>query len=116
MHMLGPRLSTHVLDTERGRPAPGVVVTLDRLTVAGAARVARATTDDGGRIADLVDGGLEPGTYRLIFDTGAYLVTQGHSRPFLNRLAVEFETEADAHHYHIPLLLAPFSATTYRGS
>jgi 5-hydroxyisourate hydrolase len=110
------RLSTHVLDTELGRPAAGVVVTLERLTVAGASYMARLTTDDGGRIADLVEGGLEPGTYRLVFDTGAYLVSQGHDRPFLHRIAVEFEADAESHHHHIPLVLAPFSATTYRGT
>jgi 5-hydroxyisourate hydrolase len=111
-----PRLSTHVLDVERGVPAAGVGVTLERLDGPKPGVLARARTDDGGRIAELPEGGLEAGSYRLAFEAGAYLAAHGHDPPFLQRVVVEFRARADAHHYHIPLLLAPFSATTYRGS
>jgi len=92
-------LSTHVLDTAAGRPAAGVRVELFR----GDERVAGAETDDDGRIGALAD--VEAGAYRLVF----------HPRsPFFRR--VELELALDEGHYHVPLLLAPYSCTTYRGS
>jgi 5-hydroxyisourate hydrolase len=92
-------LSTHVLDTERGRPAPGVRVEL----FDGAERVAAAETDGDGRIAALAE--VERGAYRLVFHPPS---------PFFRR--VELEVALDEGHYHVPLLLAPYSCTTYRGS
>jgi 5-hydroxyisourate hydrolase len=111
----GPRISTHVLDTARGHPAAGVRVVLDRLGASEAVRVGEAETNGDGRIADLARGPVEPGRYRLAFDTSGYLAGAGE-RAFLQRVVVEFEARAGDHHYHIPLLLAPFGATTYRGS
>ena len=93
-------LSTHVLDTERGRPAPRVRVELLR----GDELVAAAETDDDGRIKELA-GDLAPGRYRLVFHPPS---------PFFRR--VELELELGSGHYHVPLLVAPFSCTTYRGS
>ena len=93
-------LSTHVLDTELGRPAKGVLVELCR----AAEEVASAETDDDGRIAGLGDQ-LEPGAYRLVFHPPS---------PFFRR--VELELALEDGHYHVPLLLAPYSCTTYRGS
>jgi 5-hydroxyisourate hydrolase len=91
--------STHVLDTAAGRPAAGVAVELLR---AGEA-VARAETDADGR-ARLADG-LEPGRYSLVFHPPS---------PFFRR--VELEVELEAGHYHVPLLVSPFSCASYRGS
>jgi 5-hydroxyisourate hydrolase len=93
-------LSTHVLDTERGAPARGVRVELLR----GDELVAAAETNDDGRIPTLA-GELEPGSYRLVFHPAS---------PFFRR--IELELELGEGHYHVPLLIAPYSCTTYRGS
>ncbi len=92
-------LSTHVLDTERGRPASGVLVEL----FGGGERVAAGETDADGRIGALAE--VEAGTYRLVFHPPS---------PFFRR--VELEVVLAEGHYHVPLLLSPYSCTTYRGS
>jgi 5-hydroxyisourate hydrolase len=103
-------LSTHVLDTERGLPAQGVPVSLFR----GRRRLAGGQTDADGRIARLAQG-LAPGGYHLLFDLLTYFAAQGRPRPFLRRLDLELSLDEDRH-YHVPLLLAPYACTTYRGS
>jgi 5-hydroxyisourate hydrolase len=92
-------LSTHVLDTAAGRPAAGVSVELLR----DGASVAGVTTDVDGR-ARLADA-LEPGVYSLVFHPPS---------PFFRR--VELEVELTVGHYHVPLLVSPFSCASYRGS
>ncbi|TML60125.1 MAG: hydroxyisourate hydrolase [Actinobacteria bacterium] len=92
-------LSTHVLDTERGRPASGVRVELWREDL-----VTAAETDADGRIAELA-ADLEPGVYRLFFRPPS---------PFFKGIGVE--VELDDGHYHIPLLVSSYGCTTYRGS
>ena len=92
-------LSTHVLDTGAGRPASDVLVTLHR----GDEELAVAYTDGDGR-AHLADG-LDPGAYRLVFHPPS---------PFFRR--VELEVELDDGHYHVPLLVSPYSCASYRGS
>lgn len=94
-------ISTHVLDTGRGEPARGVTVELFR----GDDLVASGKTDDDGRIAQLAGDELGPGAYRLVFPP---------SSPFFRR--VEVEVELGPGHYHVPLLLAPYSCAIYRGS
>jgi 5-hydroxyisourate hydrolase len=105
-------ITTHVLDTALGRPAAGVEIRLFR----GAAELARGTTNDDGRIADLLaPGTLEAGTHRLTFATGPYFAATG--RPvFYPEVSIEFTVAAPGEHYHIPLLLSPFGYSTYRGS
>jgi 5-hydroxyisourate hydrolase len=103
-------ISTHVLDTERGQPAQGVPVAL----FAGPRQVADGHTDADGRIARLA-ADLEVGTYRLVFDVATYFAGQGRPAPFLQRLSLEV-TMAEDRHYHVPLLLAAYACTTYRGS
>ena len=92
-------ISTHVLDTERGRPAAGVHVELYR----GEELVGSGETDDDGRIRELGEGG--PGTYRLVFHPPS---------PFFKR--VELELELEAGRYHIPLLISSYGCASYRGS
>ena len=105
-------ISTHVLDTETGMPAANVPVTLYRLDVGERpARMTQAMTDGEGRVRDLLGRTLLPGTYRLEMD-----VARGRERPFFTRFAVDFEVRDTGRSYHIPLLLAPFGMTTYRGS
>jgi 5-hydroxyisourate hydrolase-like protein (transthyretin family) len=93
-------LSTHVLDTERGRPESDVRVELFR----GDKQVAGGETDGDGRIAPLAEE-LEPGSYRLVFHPPS---------PYFRRVELELELE-DGHH-HIPLLVSSYSCATYRGS
>jgi len=103
-------LSTHVLDVERGVPAAGVPVRLFH----DDAPVAEAHTNADGRIPELAT--LEAGVYRITFDAQAYFAGQGRPAPFLRRVAIEFEVEPGARHYHVPLLLSAFACTSYRGS
>ena len=105
-------LSTHVLDTERGAPASGVAI----VVYAGDRQLARSETNSEGRVPDLVGRSLDPGAYRLVFEVGAYFAALGRTDPFLREVAIEFRVTADQPHYHIPLLLAPYACTTYRGS
>ncbi|HEX5013484.1 MAG TPA: hydroxyisourate hydrolase [Candidatus Limnocylindrales bacterium] len=107
-----PTISTHVLDTERGAPAAGVRVTLYRLDVGTAPiRMTQALTDDDGRVRDLLGRPLTPGDYRLEFD-----VAGRSDDTFFTRFAVDVSIADTARSYHVPLLLAPYSMTTYRGS
>jgi 5-hydroxyisourate hydrolase len=94
-------LSTHILDTASGRPAPGVAVALEK----DGAVIARGVTDADGRIAPLASS-LEPGRYRLVFDLEAR---------FFRRVALDVEIGAESK-YHVPLLVTPFAVTSYRGS
>jgi len=95
-------LSTHVLDTAAGRPAAGVPV---RLLSAGL-EVATGITDDDGRVGSLAD--VNQGIYQLVFGTSAYST-------FFPEVTITFVVSDDRHH-HVPLLLSPFSYSTYRGS
>lgn len=104
-------LSTHILDAVTGKPASGVAVTLsafDGTVLAGAA------TDDDGRIGGL-GGDLAVGRYRLQFDTAGYFTTQGITG-FYPEVLIAFEITDAASHYHVPVLLSPYSYSTYRGS
>ena len=113
------RLTTHILDTMHGGPAAGVDV---RVFATGDARtlVASATTDDDGRAAQpLLDGAaFVTGTYELEFDVGEYFRRRGAelAEPaFLDTVVIRFAVNADED-YHVPLLVSPWSYSTYRGS
>lgn len=106
-----PTISTHVLDTGSGRPAEGVIVILYRLDVGDApARLTQALTDSDGRIADLCGRPLAVGEYRMEFR-----IAEGRGG-FFSRISVDFRVTDAKRSYHVPLLLAPYSLTTYRGS
>jgi 5-hydroxyisourate hydrolase len=107
-----PTISTHVLDTERGVPAQGVHVTLYRLDVGpgGPIRMTQALTDGDGRIRDLLERPLVASDYRLEFDVAH------EDASFFTRVSVDVRITDTKRSYHIPLLLAPYSMTTYRGS
>jgi 5-hydroxyisourate hydrolase len=107
-----PTISTHVLDITRGEPAAGVVVTLSRLDGKGKEEIVRDTDADG-RIADF--GEPVAGSFRLSFDVGGYYKKKG-GRAFLQRATIDFEITETNRRYHIPLLMSPFSCSTYRGS
>ena len=113
-----PSITTHVLDTARGRPARGVAVMLEVVRGPNDAEVlARGATDQDGRLRELLPAGhaLVPGTYRLTFDTGAYFAAQ-HAPTFYPEVAIVFAVRDAGEHYHVPLLLSPFGYSTYRGS
>jgi 5-hydroxyisourate hydrolase len=96
-------ISTHVLDTERGEPAAGVIVELYR----GDDLLTAAETDGDGRIVELSDGQLEAGTYRLVFHPPS---------TFFRRVELEIAVDDPNRHYHVPLLVSPYSCASYRGS
>ena len=109
-------ITTHVLDTSRGRPAAGVPVTLEVESPGGWTLVGKGTTNADGRVADLVtDDSITMGVYRLIFATAEYFAGQG-VKGFYPQVTVTFQIEDATQHYHVPLLLNPFGYSTYRGS
>jgi 5-hydroxyisourate hydrolase len=105
-------LSTHVLDSARGRPAADVGV---RLEAADGAALASARTGADGRIGGFGTEPLAAGTYRLVFDTAGYFEATGQ-RGFYPEVSIAFSIVDPAEHYHVPLLLAPYAYSTYRGS
>jgi len=112
-------VTTHVLDTSSGRPAEGVPVVLERAAPEGDGWevVGRGVTDADGRQRDLAPDGrrLAPGRYRLTFDTAAYFTRTGR-QAFFPEVAVVFAIGEGDRHEHVPLLLAPYGYSTYRGS
>jgi 5-hydroxyisourate hydrolase len=108
------RVTTHVLDTSTGRPGAGIRVDLERVSEPPE-HVASGVTDDDGRVAELGPDDLPAATYRLTFDSGAYFERSGVSG-FFPSVSITFATAAGERHYHVPLLLAPFAYSTYRGS
>jgi 5-hydroxyisourate hydrolase len=107
-------VSTHVLDTARGRGAVGVAVRLEHLVDTTVRVVGDGVSDGDGRVRDLGND-LAPGTYRLVFATGDYFTGLGQDALF-PQVTVEFGLTDPAGHYHLPLLLSPYGYSTYRGS
>jgi 5-hydroxyisourate hydrolase len=113
-------LTTHVLDTAAGRPGSGIRYDLYR---AGPDRrhLAGGTTNADGRCGTpLLEGdAFEAGQYELVFQAGDYFARSGISLPdppFLGEVLIRFGVADPAQHYHVPLLLAPYGYSTYRGS
>ena len=109
-----------MLDTARGRPAAGMAIELFRAS-AGPEPIVRARTNEDGRTeAPLVAAGeLEAGGYELVFDVGSYFEESGLAaggEPFLGLVPVRFGIADPAAGYHVPLLVSPWSYSTYRGS
>jgi 5-hydroxyisourate hydrolase len=112
-----PTISTHVLDTELGLPAAGVHVSLYKLGEDNRPiRLTQALTDEDGRIRDLLERPMSAGDYRLEFNLAGETTPGSGDDRFFRRLSVELRIEDTGRSYHVPLLLAPFSMTTYRGS
>lgn len=110
------QLTTHILNTSTGKPATGVPVVLFRQQEEKWIQMALGTTNEDGRIPDLLkaDIVLEPGHYKLKFETKAYFQQSG-ILTFYPFIEIVF-TITGSEHYHVPLLLNPFGYTTYRGS
>ena len=115
-------LSTHVLDTMHGCPAAGMQVALYTTEGERATLVKRLTLNSDGRNPDgpLYDNAsLKVGTYRLVFDVAGYFEARGVQLPepnFLNQVSLDFGVADATAHYHVPLLVSPWSYSTYRGS
>jgi len=109
-------ITTHVLDTAAGRPGKGIAITLERAVGTGWEPVGSGATDDDGRLRTLTPPGpVEPGTYRIRFETGAYLAAHGQAG-FFPIVEIHFTVADGTQHYHVPLLLSPYGYSTYRGS
>jgi len=116
--MANGKLTTHVLDTATGRPAAGLTITLHR--PADDAPLHQLVTNDDGRApAPLLEGdALQPGTYELRFAVGDYFAQTDHpdAHRFLGVVPIVFCVDDPEAHYHVPLLVSPWSYSTYRGS
>jgi hydroxyisourate hydrolase len=114
MTCVSGRLTTHVLDTAAGRPAAGVRVELWR----SGALVADAVTNADGRTGGPLADALETGAYELRFHVGPYFAASGLASepPFLDVVPVAFGVADPGAHFHVPLLVSPWSYSTYRGS
>ncbi len=115
-------LSTHVLDTMHGTPAGGMRAALFVVGPEGPKLVREFTLDADGRAPDgplFDERSLRTGSYRLVFDVAAYFRSRGvelPEPPFLDRVSLDFGIADASQHYHVPLLVSPWSYSTYRGS
>ena len=117
---MGGYLTTHVLDTARGRPAAGLEIALYRVSGNADRKIASAVTNADGRTDApiLPEGKFKTGNYELVFFAGDYLRTTGQAGAeplFLDQVPIRFGLSEETH-YHVPLLLSPFGYSTYRGS
>lgn len=115
------KLSTHVLDTANGRPGAGVRLALYVVKDAGRTLLTTDVTNDDGRCsAPLLEGEqFVAGRYELVFDAGDYYAAQGVALPeprFLDRITLAFGIADPGQNYHVPLVMTPWSYSTYRGS
>jgi 5-hydroxyisourate hydrolase len=109
-------ITTHVLDTSRGRPAADLEIELHRKSGEDWKSIGAGVTDENGRCGSLLgQTPLAEGTYRLTFHAGAYFNAL-HVDTFYSDIPVIFEVRDARAHYHVPLLIGPFGYTTYRGS
>ncbi|MFK0384248.1 hydroxyisourate hydrolase [Agrobacterium sp. NPDC090273] len=115
-------LTTHVLDAAHGTPAEGLQIDLYRLDGETREKLKTVTTNSDGRVDGgplLIGDNFKKGQYELIFHAGDYLRTKGIVLPepaFLDVIPIRFGIADESGHYHVPLLLSPFSYSTYRGS
>ena len=114
------KITTHVLDTAHGRPGKDIDIAVYRVSATGYERITSARTNDDGRVdSPLVDDNdLVAGKYELVFSVGDYFRRTGltSDQPFLDDVVIRFQVQQPAEHYHVPLLISPWSYTTYRGS
>lgn len=111
------KLTTHVLDLSAGRPAAGLQIELWRTGATPVLLKTVVTNADGRTDAPLLDGGaLTAGGYELIFRVREYFASRGNGGDFLDRVPVRFNISDPAANYHVPLLVTPWSYSTYRGS
>ncbi|HEY0588789.1 MAG TPA: hydroxyisourate hydrolase [Pseudoduganella sp.] len=115
------KLSTHVLDTANGKPGAGVRVALYALAGGSRTLVKEDVTNADGRCGTpLLEGGsMRPGQYELVFGAGDYFAAQGVELPtprFIDQVTIAFGIAHADQNYHVPLVVSPWSYSTYRGS
>ena len=115
------KLTTHILDTASGKPGKDIRIDLYALSAGEKTHIKTVTSNDDGRCeAPLLQGdALTEGVYELVFHAGAYFEAQGTELPspkFLDEIVIRFGISEATEHYHVPLLVSPFSYSTYRGS
>ncbi len=109
-------ITTHVLDTAAGRPGRNIRIELERASGMGWLALSAGVTDDDGRLRTLTqEGPVEPGAYRIRFETGEYYTANSQSC-FFPVVEIQFTVVDGSQHYHVPLLLSPYGYSTYRGS
>jgi len=108
-------VTTHILDTSTGKPASGVPVRLLARLNGGWAELGAGRTDSDGRVKDIGPEVLDSGTYRLEFVTADYFAARD-TESFFPEVVLTFTVDRNEAHYHVPLLLSPFSFSSYRGS
>jgi 5-hydroxyisourate hydrolase len=106
-------LTTHVLDTARGMPATGLLVSLFHHDGGVRELIGEAATNVDGRTDAPLGAGLAPGVYELVFHVASYF---GEIPAFYDEITIRIVLDDDRESYHVPLLLAPYSYSTYRGS
>lgn len=109
------RITTHILDTSLGQPAANVSVWLESLDGQTVTRIAQSHTDADGRAARLTTEPVASGHYRLCADIGAYFAATGRDTLY-HCAIIDVVIDGDQDHYHLPLLISPYSYSTYRGS
>src|SRR4051794_7796517 len=118
----GGRLTTHILDTAAGRPAAGIAISLHAIGADGTATLIskHVSNHDGRCDAPILAGeAMKTGVYELVFEVAAYFRSAGAALaepPFLDRIPIRFGIGDANAHYHVPLLVSPYSFSTYRGS
>ena len=108
-------ISTHILNASIGQPAVDVVVKLQRQSGDAYVLLATQHTDQDGRIKAFTFDQFESGDYQLVFEVAAYFEQQ-QVASFYPRVCIDFKVADETQHYHVPLLISPFSYSTYRGS
>jgi 5-hydroxyisourate hydrolase len=111
-------ITTHVLDVSLGKAAPQIPVVLEKLSATGQwGKLGEGKTDTDGRVEELLpsDAKIELGIYRLVFNTQVYFGEKG-TESFYPYVSVSFQITQPDQHHHVPLLLSPFSYSTYRGT
>ncbi|PLR32553.1 hydroxyisourate hydrolase [Chimaeribacter californicus] len=108
-------ITTHILDTALGQPAAGVAVWLAQIVDGQEQVIARSETNRDGRVTDLTPDPLPGGHYRLCADIGGYFARDGRASLYLTAM-LDVQIDAAQAHYHLPLLIAPYAYSTYRGS
>ncbi|WP_282605254.1 hydroxyisourate hydrolase [Pelagibius sp. Alg239-R121] len=120
MSMSSGYLSTHILDTMSGSPAAGVPIKLYAIEGEGRRLLTETVTNADGRTDApvLAAGAMTPGVYELVFDVSGYFAALGvgGGLPFLGVIPIRFGIDSPDEHYHVPLLVSPYSFSTYRGS
>lgn len=117
------KLSTHVLDTANGKPAAGMKIDFYKLKQNGERSMIKSVvTNDDGRTDELLldDASIKVGRYEIEFNVGEYFSklagTENHEPAFLEKVPVQFGISDASQNYHVPLLVSPWSYSTYRGS